>query len=298
MFQPVYEMILWNNCNNNCKFCWLKSKRDKCPDKFISIEDTKRPIFLAKEFTKLLCNNRPGSSMLFMGGELFDRKLPKHANKLFMELIDVCIHEIDSNKMDMIYFNTNLIYDDTKLLFDILDQFKKNGLLHKVQITTSYDWSYRYKSTADMWKATSNMRTISEKYPNSIRVANMIMTHVCEYIISVEPMFIHNFLMDTGFRLNLIPYIALDKDIALKRNEQLTFLLKVKDHYPEVLDMMVQGYNNKKPKVLFEYDGNGFVMQTARNAQCGHPENFRKVYADSDKCFVCDLINLVKTESI
>jgi biotin synthase-like enzyme len=24
IFKPIYEFLLWNNCNNNCKFCFQR----------------------------------------------------------------------------------------------------------------------------------------------------------------------------------------------------------------------------------------------------------------------------------
>lgn len=292
MAQPIYEMILWNSCNNNCHFCWLKENKKRFPKKFVSPEKTIRPIKLAEEFVITLVDNTPGSSVLFMGGELFDRELPKRSVRAFMKLTRSCIDRLHSGSLNKVLFNTNLIYKDTGLLFAILDEYKRHGLEDRVQITTSYDLEYRYKTPADLWLATLNMKHISERYPSTIRVANMIMTSICNNVLRIEPLLLNNFFIDTGFSPNLIPYIVLDKNIALKRAEQMELIYSLKEFYPDIIDKMVAGLDNSQPKKLLEYDGEHFQFLTSQNSPCGHSKNFRKVYKDSDECFVCDLIKL------
>lgn len=297
MIQPIYELIMWNNCNNHCAFCWLKANQEKCAKKFIPLEDTLRPIVLAEKFMDTLCENTPGSSVLFMGGELFDRQLPKKSIKAFMRLNHSCVDRLEDGSLKRVYFNTNLIYKDTRLLLDTLDIYDRYDLLNKVQLTTSYDLGgYRYRSQSDLWLATQNMRMLSHKYPSMIRVANMIMTNICNNVLSLEPFFPRNFLVDTGFSLNLIPYIILNPAHALTRSESMTLLLQMKEYYPDIIEYMVSGLDNSHPKKLLEYDGDSYKILRSRNSSCGHGENFRKVYKDSDECFVCDLIKMQNVE--
>lgn len=296
MPKPTYEFSLWSNCNNNCLFCKSEVGKDTFPGKLINLNQTIRPIVLARKFTEALCINTPGSNVLFTGGELFDRKLPKESVKAFYRLTQTCIDMIQDGSLEKVYINTNFIYEDTSLLFGILDKFKKNNLEHKVHITTYYDLGYRYKNQADLWTATMNMREVSNRYPTMVRTARMIMTIIAYDILTIEPLILDNFFYDTSFSLYLSPYIKGDADFSLTRNEHLTFLFSLKEYYPDILHKIINDIDSHSSEKLFDYNGHRFVMKNQKFSPCGHKEHFRRVYKDSDSCFLCDLKKLALVE--
>ena len=74
LVKPIYELILWNNCNRNCYFCWQKQQNDDL--KHSQMLDS---IHKTIEFVKQIKDN---SHVLLVGGELFDKKNSQIVNKL------------------------------------------------------------------------------------------------------------------------------------------------------------------------------------------------------------------------
>ena len=109
---PINEFILWNNCSNNCKFCWQKlEKQQTLTEKFKSIE-------LVKEAVKDLKN----SHILFVGGEIFDSK-NKDLNNALLSLFDLTTDKMLKNDVELLYINTNILYNIETILLPVLYLF-------------------------------------------------------------------------------------------------------------------------------------------------------------------------------
>lgn len=298
-YEPVYELLLWNSCNNNCRFCWQKARKEKYPDKFVSPEETLKPILLAQKFVhKLAETEYEDFHVLFMGGELFDRVLPKASEEAFHDLAVTCTKYMKESRIHKVFFNSNLLYSNTDLLQSILSVFQISGLINRVQLTTSYDFEYRFAKPEYKIQVVKNMINMSKNFPNMARLANCIMTDACYKKLYSEPEFMDNFLLDTGFRLNPIPYIRLDDNMAITRKESLNLLRILQRHNPLFLEKYIKGYSSKGKKYLWEYNGKEFLPVNAKDTICGHNVNFRNVYKDSNVCFVCDLLKLANSMEI
>lgn len=288
----IYEFLLWNNCNNNCKFCHQKANRSKYPGKFPNDNGKLKSITLVKEFIE---NNKieKGSHILFMGGELFDTNLSPQTKNEFLNLGNLVAEKLMSDEVGFLYLNTNLIYNDKTLLDNFLNIFMSKKLENRIMFTTSYDVAYRYKNNKDRKTVQKNMKNVSEKYQNMSKVANCIMTSAACKFLSKNINFISEFKNKYGFILNLIPYIILKKEIAPTRSELLSLLTKINNIYPEYFkEHIINNLTSNQTRNLWEFDGEKLAYATSNNTICGHNQNFRIVYQDSTRCYICDCIQL------
>ena len=305
--KPIYEFLLWNTCKNNCKFCHQKANKARFPGKFPEDEGKYKSIRLVEQYIKQNnCEN--GSDILLMGGELFDTKLSEKTEREFMQLIDIIFTRLNNRKTFSFYFNTNLIYEDLTLLYKVLDRFYKydrlcnNGHYYKpfvpenmIYFTTSYDIAYRYRTENDMQLFQNNLKKISKKYPNITKTANFILTDKgCEYLLH-NPEFPREFRDEYGCRLNPIPYIILDPSMAATRKTVQSTLLALYYTDPYFLETYIRRMDAYRKRVLLEFDSTKLTNASSKNADCGHNENFRRVYKDDNRCFICDCLNLAKS---
>lgn len=288
---PIYEFLLWNNCNNSCKFCHQKANKLKYPGKFPDNDGKLKSIHLVKDFIK--SDTIPKHShILLMGGELFDTKLSQDVENAFISLADMIAAKIYLYEFGFLYMNTNLIYEDLSLLDKFLFSFTRKKLQSNIKFTTSYDLFYRYRDSSDKTLVENNMKYISKRYPDISRVANFVLTkNAVDFMLNTN-FSLEEFKEMFGFKLNLIPYIHLDGIEAPTRSRLASLLLKLENKYNGFLKEFVTNIIIPQDRVLWEFNGDKLVYASSETAQCGHNINFRRVYADSNICFACDCKNL------
>ena len=305
----IYEFLLWNTCKNNCKFCHQKANKGRFPGKFPEDEGKYESIKLVEKYIKE-GNCKDGSDILMMGGELFDTKLSEKTERAFIQLIDTIFTRLHNRKVFHFYFNSNLIYEDMSLLYKVLDRFFnfehfcKNGHWkcfvpeNLVYFTTSYDIAYRYRTEEDKHLVERNLKELSKRYPNLTKTANFILTDKgCEFLLN-NPEFPREFQDEYGCRLNPIPYIILDPAMAAPRKTVQQTLLALNYVDPYFLETYIKNMNANRERILLEYDGTKLINASSKNASCGHNENFRRVYKDDSRCFICDCMNMAKSLGI
>lgn len=152
MERRFVQFELWQDCFQNCKFCYNK--------KTMHIYNSQRQfdnIKFVNDFLdtpEILDYNTFG----LIGGEFFGGEIKsEEVLKQFLELIDrICSFE----NIKQILITSNLMYKDCSLLLNVCDkiQSKNKDLL----ICTSYDTIYRFNDTTlKYWE--DNMRILSEK---------------------------------------------------------------------------------------------------------------------------------------
>lgn len=292
---PIYEFLLWNNCNNNCKFCHQKANREKYPGKFTDDFGKHKSISLVSEFIQA-GSIAPGSHFLLMGGELFDTKLSTRTEAAFLHLAIQVKTMMLTGLVGYFYLNSNLLYEDRTLLDKFLAIFKEVDLLKRVLFTTSYDFGpgFRFESKKDRAIAESNMLNISRDYPDMRRTANCILTAEACTFLSNNREYLGYFKQEFGFDINLIPYIRLGEGMAATRSTILSTLMDLDITSPGILERVKTTHTASPVKILWEFDGENLAYVTAKNANCGHSINFTKVYSDSVQCFICDIIQIYK----
>ena len=305
---PIYEFLLWNNCNNNCKFCHQKARKARFPGKFLDAKQQQHSIYLVRDF--LVTGQLVGQqempaekkfNLLLMGGELFDNKLTPATEREFFALAEVILVQMLEGKIDHLYVNTNLIYE-MGMLLDFLQLYVNEGLSNRIRFTTSCDVAYRFSSPGALSLMTSNLRKLRAAYPEMPMVANCILTDAaCRFLLNT-PEYPARFEEAYGTKLNLIPYIVLKNSMAPAREEVHKVLLLLNETYPGYLKQYVEGIDMPQKKLLFEYDSGCYNAATSADAACGHGVNFSNCYRDvtnlkSKHCFICDCKALLDSVS-
>lgn len=281
MIKPIFEFLLWNNCNNNCKFCFQKQFNDN-----MDLEQRKRSInkvlefYNSKEFIK-------GSHVLLMGGEIFDS--PQIFNEL-NHLFDVTVDMMVNNDIEVLYINTNLIYKKLDGLIHLLDLIQKHNLFDRLKFTTSYDVDGRFNEKTEQLML-NNLKLIKQSYPEIRIVANsMLSNKLCDLILNDQiniPDFTKRYNLDW---VNLIPYIVLIESISAPRSKIFKTLKHIDDQIPGYISKYIHNFDLKQDKLLYKYNHHNdkFEFCSCDYLPCGHAENFKK-YSRSGSCFVCDL---------
>lgn len=280
--KKIYEFLLWDNCNNNCKFCWQreqpriydKEKRKEILDEVIKFIDSDK-------FEK-------GSHILVCGGEVFDKPQDfDNLTEFFHKIVDFMERDV----IELLYINTNLIYWDTKglmRLFQMLENSHYN-LLSRLRFTTSYDIEGRFKNKDSKDLMLANLKYIMDKYPTVHTVVNTILTKpACEAVLSGE-FKLDKFMEQYNCWVNLIPYIVLDEELTADRTLIFKTLEHVNNICPGYLEKYVPNMSIKQEKWLYMYKNNEFQFCSCElSPECGHSANFKK-YSKEGTCFCCDL---------
>lgn len=280
--KDVYEFLVFDNCNNNCSFCFQRNNPrifDQPTRQFIF--DSVITFIDSDQFIK-------GSHVLIVGGEIFynlaDQKmLSEFWNKIVERMLD--------NTIDLLYINTNLLYKDTVNLYNFLEAIKENNLFERLRFTTSYDIEGRFKSKEDEKLMLNNLLNVKRLYPNCQIVTNIILTKpMCEAII--DERFNSKYFMDKyNCWINFIPYIISDFRLAADRNTIFNTLKKIDNDNPGYLDKYIANLDLAQEKKLYLYKDGKFHFCSCELAECGHAINFQK-YSDKGSCFICDLKGL------
>lgn len=312
--QKVYEFLLWNNCSNNCTFCHQRNHERKIDDKILT---PKEQVESLKECQRFLDSNEfeKGNHILLVGGEIFDIKsqIAKHA---LIDLLKFIKDKMCLNDIDLLYINTNLLYEDTELLNWFLTLYQANGLLERIKFTTSYDMIGRFTSRERELLFYHNLKHLTDTYPEIHIVVNTVLTNeackrICEdrfgadYLLeylkdqSKDNFTIKDWIDYFKVDINTIPYIKLDYDEAPQMPKKaIVFetLLHIDRIIPGYLKSYADNIALKQEKVLYEYNKNKkeFEYCSSKLAECGHSVNFQLSFADSNECFPCAIQKLVK----
>lgn len=306
---PIYEFLLWNNCNNNCKFCHQKARKARFPGKFLDARQKAHSIQLVRDF--LTTGHLVGQesmpaekkfNMLLMGGELFDNRLTPANEKAFFELADIVLVRMLEGRIDHLYVNTNLLYDMNIMLLDFLNLFVNEGLSNRIRFTTSCDVAYRFASYGAQSLMLKNLLKMRAAYPEIPMVANCILTDAAVKFLLNNSEYPAKFEDCYGTRLNLIPYITLKNSMAPEREDVHKVLLILNELNPGYLKAYVDGIDMPQKKFLYEYDSGSYHTATSDDAACGHGVNFGRCYKSTDdkksgSCFICDCKALLDSVS-
>lgn len=273
---PIYEFILWDNCSNNCKFCFQAKSRSN-----LSIEEKQQSMFLVENKIKTInCK----SNLLFVGGELFDDialrndlvDLFKFASKLLVQ-----------EKVGYVYFNTNLLYEDLSVLESVISIFNDLNLLDKIKFTTSYDECGRFETASRKMLFERNLVKIQNEFPNLKIVVNAILTRqMCEALLS-EDCYLHRLASKCSF-INLLPYVVCDKMLMPMKTQVFKSLISMDCNFPGYLEKYIKNMNLVQDRKIFKFKNGNLEFVSEENAECGHCLNFKK-YSKDGSCFICDL---------
>ena len=279
MVKPIYEFIVWDNCSNNCTFCWQKQHYN-C----LNVEQQIQSLCLVKEKLNNIQDN--SYHVLLVGGELFDIKNSAVCNMLIDVFKDIK-HKMDLNIVEFLYVNTNLLNTNIQLLDKFLTIF--TGSYNKLKFTTSYDKKGRFLTLDAEKKWQELICNIKTKHKDLDIVVNVILTNeVCQQIINNEfdPVFEFDKLK---CKVNLIPYVAVYQKLTPTRNIVFSALKQLEISHQEFIEAYVKDMNLNQQRHIYKYANGKLEYASAKNNICGHCENF-SLYSVTDKsCFICDL---------
>lgn len=278
-YKKIYEFLIWDNCNNNCSFCFQREK----PRLF----NHQKRAFILEEVIKFIQSDKfiKGSHILVCGGEIFDKPQDiLQLNCFFTEILNL----MKMNVIDLLYINTNLIYKNLEGLDFLLRNIKANNFFDRLRFTTSYDLEGRFKTEDTKKLMLSNLVWINDKYPECKPVVNTILTkQVCQAILD-KTFSLRAFMESYKCWINLIPYIILDNSLTASREQIFKALRAVEQECPNYLATYIPNMSITQEKLLYMYKNNGFQFCSCELAECGHSVNFKR-YSDKGTCFCCDL---------
>lgn len=282
MIKPVYEFLLWDNCHNNCKFCFQRNKprlfniqkRQEILEKTINFIDSDKFI--------------PQSHVLIVGGEIFDSLVLNEVMTAFFEKI---VERMLTNRIDLLYINTNMIYKDMTVLYNMLNLIQKHNLFNRLKFTTSYDIEGRFATEETRQQMLNNLLKVKEDFKDINIVTNIILTKQCCEVILNGTFNTKEFMDKYNCWINFIPYIIYLKELTADKKDIFKALSKINRQNPGYLDRYIGSFDNGQDKYLYYYDNNDFVFCSCENSECGHAENFKR-YSEDGTCFICDLKNI------
>jgi len=290
---PMYEFLVWNDCGNNCRFCWQKHFNDKTKmleseaDKTKSLQEVFRMINDPEFF-------EAGSDILLCGGEIFDN-LNYNLDLALQDIIRLIVDKIKKKEIRYFYMNTNLIYKDLTDLSVVLQYLATNDVLGNFIFTTSYDIYGRYKDKEAETLFLRNLKVIKASFPNINIAVNMIMTkQLCSEILD-NGFSIKEFSDFYQVKVNTIPYITLHEDMQPTKNEVFKALLKIDKELPGYFKHYTENFDLDQKKILLEYIKDiGYQECTSEYDDCGHNTNFKKAFSDGS-CYICNCKNLLES---
>lgn len=275
---PINEFILWNNCSNNCKFCWQKKEKQQ------TLNEHFKSIKLVKEAVKEL----KASHVLFVGGEIFDNK-NKDLNNELLSLFDLTTDKMLKGDIELLYINTNILYDIDVILMPVLNLIQRKNLIERVHFTTSGDENGRFSDNHSSNDFYANLQIIRDTFPKLLIYVNIILTKsFCENILS-EQFNINDYESFYKVEVNTIPYIKFGKEIeAPTRNQVFKTLIKLDEQLPGYLIKYCNNFLLNQDIILRKYENDKLINISSDKSKCTHSENFTRCYSDSNECFVCD----------
>lgn len=283
-YKKIYEFLLWDNCNNNCSFCFQREKpRLYAFNKRKYILDEVIKFIKSDEFDK-------GSHILICGGEIFDKPSDTYILTDFFKTI---FELMKKNIVDLLYINTNLLYKDLTPLKVLLNGINNKNLFDRLKFTTSYDLKGRFKNKDSENLMLNNLKWVKDNYPNCNIVTNTILTkQVCEAILN-KTFNLQAFMERYKCWINLIPYIILDDTLTAPRELIFKALKQVNLDVPEYLNTYISNMSITQEKLLYMYKDDHFIFCSCEIDKCGHSINFKR-YSTKGTCFCCDLKEIFK----
>lgn len=303
----MVQYSVWPNCQNSCKFCLRKDRSVYTLDQQLESID-----IIKQNIKNIDWNNEYKYGISLLGGELFnitDKKLKSDFISLINEIIDTVFND---NKCEFKRFSTvtNGLYDPD-FLIEILNIFKSTIGIKYVDINFSYDIKYRYKNKEDEQKVLSNINLIHKMYDYNIGVQMILTQYVIDQVKS-NTFNIHKFI-NTQIPGNTLTFlyphpistgINLD-DFFFSRKSFLNFIVYLMNTHSEIYKNFAYstlnsakfkytGLSNKKLKYLYDDKYQLPILTDGKeelNKKCGHSILYQ-CYSDSDKCILCDLLEL------
>lgn len=293
------------NCTGDCDFC-LRLDRN-----FRPLEDIIHRIREIRDNLNVIdWRGKFSHGVSLLGGEIYGYKNPIYEEE-FLLLVNDIIHKVlkvSPNPRCRYSTVTNGMYEPT-FLFKVCDTIIKECGIGVLDVNFSYDLKYRYKKEEMRQLALSNIYKFRDRYNYRVGVQMILAQHVIDSVFdgsfSIKQfleetipgcsfVFLYPHPINTG---RILP------DFNFKRKDFLKFMLYLEHTFPEIY------YNTASSTFhsgTYKYGGlhnpNGPTTQVPVLAdgkeqitECGHSGLYR-CYSDSDKCMLCDLLEITSID--
>ena len=155
-----YQFELWEECNNNCSFCYLGERNKHTPNekKLHNLEKVKQTIL-----DKSLYTEKGIDCLAYIGGEFFQGQLnTPEIKSAFMDIMKITSDLISNGTIKETWICATLTIGNQDDLYETLELFPDKS---KVWILTSYDTIGRFHTPKMLndWK--QNLINLRYKFP-------------------------------------------------------------------------------------------------------------------------------------
>ena len=315
------QFELWENCDNNCTFCYSKLDRVNCtPEQ--QLQNIKTVSNMLKDPEKIDGYN----CVALIGGEFFQGQLadPK-VKEAFMDLIKQINQMIVDGLIEEVWLAATLTRENQSDLYEALNYFED---MSKILITTSYDTNGRYhlENGKEIWL--NNLKLLKDNYKGitihtqtiitqafidesmnpetnmimkilqysllDFKLPSLYMKYACTLLKEGDKVRQHrDILMNT---LHLYP----EKFFIERREDFIKFIYKIKRIFgnEKLKALCIPEVRSKSLYLLSRDFVNGDRWDLENNdemAPCGHMIDSYS-YLDSNKCARCDVYNIYQLE--
>lgn len=304
----AYQIELWEDCSNNCTFCYLNENRSRSTE-------FDRECYLDRALKLLDTIPSKYEAVGLIGGEFFQGQLSNETLKKKFKLLIDKLDSMIGNRLKQVWVTASLMTNDLKDLYYV---FRDVEHIDDILICTSYDTEGRFKTLYQKEQWFNNIKELYNKgfklHTQSIITNSFIeevlntnlLEDIVEYsMIDFKAPTIHR---DTYYkvcfsnkRINYRDMFEASKDkfdnnfFIKDRSRFIEFLLKVKDILGET---KIEAYCSNEVRSDEEVLMSKGIILTDRwsggveNAPCGHPWD-SYCYLNSDKCSRCDAKSLL-----
>lgn len=318
------QFELWQDCDNNCEFCYLKKNRILTSVEQ-KIENINKVLSIIRD-DKLMTEY---NAVALIGGEFFQGQLNSLDNSLyskFMELIGELKWQLSMNKIRQVWITASLLSPDVHHLFSVLDALTSIELNEnqKIILCTSWDTKGRFHTQEQLDSWYQHVAYISNRFSKIEVHVQTIMTQ--EFIddilengwewydkignnkvsVDFKPPFIATADIEFG-KTTLSEYM----ETIQKTKEEFPakFFIDDRNKYLKFLQMVAERFGvdalkrfgdpTIRSKSINHLDlgtkiDNRFDVDSIENVECGHPID-SYCYLNDNHCCRCDAQNLYET---
>lgn len=311
--KKILQFELWQECNNNCKFCYLWRENKHTPDE-LKLSALQKTIDKISDLTIY----EEYDTLAFIGGEFFQGQLRKNSavKEKFYELIHKAAELYNNGTVKEIWLTATMCIGRCEEMYELLKLFNN----HKnIWIVTSWDTMGRFQTQKmeDNWKF--HMHKLLEEFPDiQINVSTILTGDLVDKYLNNEFTFISMmkeykctfFFKQCGplyddHEVGGFNEAKRKSNIRLPnffptREKFLQFLMKFKQQEPDILynklfnvhyraDDLYRNYNVPERQMEQNHRTKDKVRESLDYAvmDCGHIILYA-AYCDSDKCVLCD----------
>lgn len=323
----TYQFQLWEECNNNCAFCYLGRNREFTNDiqKKINIQKVLKTLLNDELYKKVNC-------IAYIGGEFFQGQLKSSDVKNeFYKLIRYTDNLLTSKKIKNCWISASLIDINQNDLYETLKLFSPNNI-EKVWILTSFDCKWRFKTEQERLQWIKNLYLLRQTYPKiQINVTTIFTQYFIDMYLSGEYVYFFklfnslqcSFFLKTpckiingsnrfytkaeiskilpGFfptRASVLKFLNKFKDIEQPLAYDRLFSMGYRADYLELYGdrhaftyrdrINEEEYITKKTEIdISHLKYIGDEVEFQHGITCNHSSEYT-CYVDSDNCLICD----------